>query len=850
MRWVDEIGEPIPDIEVVFSISGSRHKSTTDRDGVARYTDPGGSGFAWVEPADLGALRDALGPRWDTIRAGDVLTDGDAHVVLLHNPVEGISLVADELETLSVQPYVERVRLLDEHFESSKSFLLPDGLAAARAILTDKTRLEACCLHIVGHTDTSGRDDYNEKLSLERAEALRDYLIHNVEGWIQYYNSAIAPEKRWGTREDYRMLGALPDFSPDLSEESPIRWYQRTRGLKNDGIAGPITRAQLIKEYMAMSGAPLPASVAVTIHGCGERFPLEATGDSVANSQNRRVEAYFFDKKLRVQPPPPRATSKAGSLQYPEWVKRSRRTEDYRARKVPPEELTLEFHRILGLYRPGVDDRVDPAPGTSKLASYQPGYASEDDRGRIYMNHLPDGTWQQHQQYVEILVHVRPMHADIPPGSTIIWTVEDPDDPSDEDPRMDRAAGALLDPSDHAAGSKTGAAPDDNDPYHRAQQHPHFAPANPAFPLADGETPIDADTHISKVRFHVSDIAGDNYRIKAQLKTTEPTSTPAFVESGVVTVWRRIQVEYVRMASADELRFDEVTEVFDRAFAQIDVAKKRVVTGRSDIAHMGSVQRIHEYATRAGGEFTMDGKPGWFFVAAANRFWQPVESKILYEGTATALGDIVQLPDGVVLPEDPAAVRIFKPGSVSNSQRSWPADRNSYITFSALDDKVKIIRHDFYHADDPNTAFLLADLGDYGFTKGTEILVQVIGNGDGGGVMAGYSPGGADRNNRHYFGGRVMVFTGIAKGNDATRVLCHELCHAFDNAHKCDNWSWMNDGERSACCMNYQSALVLDNEDPRAPIPWTQNHVSIEMCAPHLRRMRDYHMEDNPGLGW
>lgn len=127
------------------------------------------------------------------------------------------------------------------------------------------------------------------------------------------------------------MIDALPDHGSRPADESPVRWFQRTRGLKSDNIAGPITRRALVLEYMTLAGKPLPSSVAVSAHGCGESFPLHATGDGVADEDSRRVEAYFFDSAMGAQPPAPGANSKPGSSEYPEWVKRSRRTEDHGA---------------------------------------------------------------------------------------------------------------------------------------------------------------------------------------------------------------------------------------------------------------------------------------------------------------------------------------------------------------------------------------------------------------------------------------------------------------------------------------------------------------------------------------
>lgn len=45
--------------------------------------------------------------------------------------------------------------------------------------------------------------------------------------------------------------------------------------------------------------------------------------------ESRRVEAFYFDSDLGVEPPPPGKTSKRGSAEYPEWVRRAKRTEDY-----------------------------------------------------------------------------------------------------------------------------------------------------------------------------------------------------------------------------------------------------------------------------------------------------------------------------------------------------------------------------------------------------------------------------------------------------------------------------------------------------------------------------------------
>src|SRR4029079_15646250 len=110
--------------------------------------------------------------------------------------------------------------------------------------------------------------------------------------------------------------------------------------------------------------------------------------------------------------------------------------------------------------------------------------------------------------------------------------------------------------------------------------------------------------------------------------------------------------------------------------------------------------------------------------------------------------------------------------------------------------------------------------------------------------------GGANVAGKHFFGGRLLVFTQSMVPAEYIPVLCHELCHAFDNAHKCGNWDWVKQADRTGCCMNYWFQFILDNAGPRKAIGWTQNRNSDALCGPHLRRMRDYHLQSNPGLAW
>src|SRR5690606_12547983 len=84
-----------------------------------------------------------------------------------------------------------------------------------------------------------------------------------------------------------------------------VRGFQRSRGLTDDGIAGPVTRKQLIQEYFALAkvtdklepvpprGEPAKASMKLAKHGAGSHFSL---ADAAAAREAARAEAQAASK--------------------------------------------------------------------------------------------------------------------------------------------------------------------------------------------------------------------------------------------------------------------------------------------------------------------------------------------------------------------------------------------------------------------------------------------------------------------------------------------------------------------------------------------------------------------------
>ena len=176
--------------------------------------------------------------------------------------------------------------------------------------------MEPVDLLVVGHADTSGRDEHNLKLSLERADAIAAFLTDKADAWAGFFeDNQKHTSKTWGTREVQLMLATLPEgetpYLPPAGVDgvdgpqtkAAVRAFQQAKGLKVDGIAGPVTRKALIADYMALQDTSLPAGITLTTHGCGENFPVAETTDGQRSPDDRRAEVFFFDGL--ITPPPP-----------------------------------------------------------------------------------------------------------------------------------------------------------------------------------------------------------------------------------------------------------------------------------------------------------------------------------------------------------------------------------------------------------------------------------------------------------------------------------------------------------------------------------------------------------------
>jgi hypothetical protein len=562
----------------------------------------------------------------------------------------------------------------------------------------------------------------------------------------------------------------------------------------------------------------------------------------------------------------------------------------------PPAASGIEvrFAEIKGLYRPGLDDSA--ARGGDPIScGYQPGYASNDNRGRIFINHIPrpsasapwPATRQRDTQYIEVTVTVSSTQGPLPGGLEVEWEWTDPDDPSDAG--MHAAAAAYIDPN-----AATG---DDN----RGQcDYPTpGAGTGAAFEQLGSFAMTPAGSHgcrttvsggQSGVRLHCTNVGGDNFRLRASVSHGGDT---AEVETGVMTMWKRIDVEYKVLQGAYTMPvgFERVLQrQFDPCFVQFDVRPPQNVASTDD--HLVVRDRQLERGSSRlasspahGGVFDHERTPGWFLLVAAKHAVREV---------ATGAGGFVSAPSGGTQFTATAHARSYG-GSDPSSQNGEYLEIPVTVTGRVA---LVLIRNTSVTSDRPDTSIAIPvwwtqRVG--GTTRlhlqGTTVVRQFDG-GDGseahayshqilyypthrwvhdtntwetGGlglsgplqvalgrpgswVTNGISPG-----RQGHFAGRTILFTWSSPPSatlDADpsfqQVIIHEFGHAFGLPHRCGYHNW-RDPPGESCTMNYQNNWLHDPGTDTIR-PFDAGARGRPFCDHHIRAIREVHLEDNPQI--
>ena len=613
------------------------------------------------------------------------------------DPREGIfswTLPTGEHHRLIVQRLgAALVEMEDLHFHFDSAVMMPDRTPAdavdakSGCELTSLSVIRACYLYAsenpdkkllaLGHTDRSGPPDSNVKLAKLRAQNIWAVMMGKQDEWtsicaqrhvVQDYQLIlkwISNIRYWPECDPGRVDGDHGNGTSKALRAFKKRYNDAFGGTLADSadIDKPTWEA-FFKMYMVgLSGLMQTDESGLDAHrqgltwmspawdGCGECHPI--TEDVAANYRSRvdrRVELLFFDagEEPRLGACHPSADARA-----PEECELYRKTyfglPFYRFEPVAVAtnaKVALRLTEVRGLYKPGFSDPADVKKKTEKLSGYSKAYKSEDDLGRIFVNQIPrvdasvswDDVKKKNQQYIELSATIDVKEGTLPPDAQVVWTWEDPDDPSDTDMRDDAAA--FIDPNDFENGKRVAKKGDDNNgdcdfPTEGASKEPAFEQIGP-YALTPGEAGSKTCFTLisggkSEVRFHCTDAGGDNFRIKATVKAAPGLMVTAGDQTGTMTMWKRIDVEHRRMKDAESIPAKEIAPFFEKQFVQMDVGEEELTTNNDP--YIKPRQEVPQFVEK---EFKNKGKPGWFFICVAQELEKPAGrvQRSLYEGPA------------------------------------------------------------------------------------------------------------------------------------------------------------------------------------------------------------------------
>jgi hypothetical protein len=177
-------------------------------------------------------------------------------------------------------------------------------------------------LLIVGHTDKTGSDQYNQSLSERRARSVFAYLSFNGNQatseaeWNELRQRGTGNRRlkdNWGTRQYQYMLQDLGFYSGNVDgdhgpmTDEAVRSFRADQGLPAGTTVDDLVWAALIHEYMALRSLAVPdtqflanakdacSAGIIKWLGCGEESPLPLPQPPTEDPhrQYRRVELLF-----------------------------------------------------------------------------------------------------------------------------------------------------------------------------------------------------------------------------------------------------------------------------------------------------------------------------------------------------------------------------------------------------------------------------------------------------------------------------------------------------------------------------------------------------------------------------
>ncbi|HYQ01121.1 MAG TPA: OmpA family protein [Polyangiaceae bacterium] len=329
VRFVDEVNDPIDGLDVTFSFEGRRVKKTTDGDGTATV-DGATVSFASVTVTSMASLEKILKPRFATPRVPTAVEGPHIQAQQLEKEFDPVSLEAEVLETVIITPRFACREIPAVTFEFGRSFFRRQGIQPLAEIAEDLTQDDGQLGWIFGHTDLSGPEQLNKRLSERRARAVFALLTHDFGLWDEMWNAKTKESpwfEQWGSREMQHMLNTLSVTDDDKKAlEEDGGFGNKTRqalvrfqsgdypdkpaeqaSLPATGKLDTATRKELFLAYAKLvTREPVPLDKIAKVGsgqfmGCGEYNPLSL---SAKDEQSRRTVVFVFDPAAQPQAPP------------------------------------------------------------------------------------------------------------------------------------------------------------------------------------------------------------------------------------------------------------------------------------------------------------------------------------------------------------------------------------------------------------------------------------------------------------------------------------------------------------------------------------------------------------------
>ncbi|HWB78249.1 MAG TPA: hypothetical protein VG755_24960, partial [Nannocystaceae bacterium] len=389
---------------------------------------------------------------------------------------------------------------------------------------------------------------------------------------------------------------------------------------------------------------------------------------------------------------------------------------------------------------------------------------------------------------------------------------------------------------------------------------------------------------VSKVRMHCTNVGGDNFRVKASIAAHQLVMPGAEDQTGLVTMWKRVDVEYRVMDEAFPLPVEDMPPFFEPMFVQMDVSAPQ---SSPKIEHMAptkdqqtplSAKYVKAPPT---GVFVNEGKPGWFLLVAAHRAAKDIATSTktsVYKGPAK-VGE-KRYSDGshgeTIIIDGPLTGEIGSVFLIEGSNKAFfpvwakdddtPSAGKTTLHLASLDYQSDFVANDgkigspgrggsYDRTDNYFPGHMESQpagswtAGGMGFPVDVEVEVFTKGGFETAGISPPNTKGGQE-----YFAGRTIVFTkhpafmrtGTFNREMALTTIVHELGHAFGFPHKCGYNSW-EDPPTTSCAMNYTISWLY-KPGTRTLQRFFTGTEGKHMCARHVHGIRMVHVEDNPAM--